>query len=339
MIFARTAIVTTLAVAALAPAPAGSVHAETLPTRVVAPVRHGTDLDAHRVGPAALGGKLRERFPGGEIRDGRAYSFAKAVTAAAIYDGFRVGGPHLLIEGVAFTGPIDIHARQPVVMRGVAVRTEAAAPWAVHTRPEAGPVLFLWSEAGGAGRPGDGADRSPLQQRALYLRGDGAVIYRSHLSRAADGIQIHGRGARVIETLVDGLITWPGEHNDGIQMLGRGADLHILRSRIINANPQTSCLNLIGDRVTAADNYLAGGGWVIYGGANGNGKGPRTTRDVIVTGNVFGRVPFAKGGSFGPVAYWDATSGTGNVWSGNRFADGVAITAGAPPAGDGGAKR
>lgn len=296
-----------------------------------APIRHGQEIDAGKVGPAARGLKATASFPGGEIRDGRAYAFAREIPGAASYDGFAVAGPHLLIEGVSFTGPIDVYAGKPVVMRGVTVRTEAAAPWAVHTRPGSGPLLFLWSEAGAATTAGAPGDASRAQQRALYLRGDGAVVYRSHLSRTADGVQIHGLGTQVIETLIDALTFWNGDHNDGIQMLGRGADARIIRSRIVNANRQTSCLNLVGDRVNVQDNYLAGGGWIIYGGANANGKAKIATREVVVTGNIFGREYFPKGGNFGPVAYWDRTPGTGNVWQRNRFADGVPVEIGEPP--------
>ncbi len=292
--------------------------------RDIAPVRHGIELTATLVGPAALGPVPTARFPGGAIHDGKAYPFAREVAASATYDGFDVIGPHLLIERAAFTGPLDIYVTRPVVMRGVRVRTTTAAPWALHTRPGSGPLHFLWSEAGAASVEGAPHDASRAQQRALYLRGDGAVVYRSHLSLTSDGIQIHGLGARVIETLIDGLTFWTGDHNDGIQMLGRGADAHIVRSRIVNANPQTSCLTLIGDRVRVENNYLSGGGWTIYGGASSAGP----TREVIVTGNRFGREHFPKGGHFGVAAYWDITPGTGNVWTDNRFVDGAIVAVG-----------
>lgn len=290
-----------------------------------AAIKHGSELNFGMVGPLAMALSPRETFPGGEIRDDRAYPFARSVPVGAIYDGIAVTGPHLLIERVRFTGPIDIYARKPVVLRGVSVRTQKAAPWAIHTRPASGPLLFLWSEAGGDSADGAPNDLSRAQQRALYLRGDGATIYRSYLSRSADGIQIHGRNTRVIETLIDDLVYWQGDHNDGIQMLGRGAEATIMRSRIVNRNPQTSCLNLIGDRVLVENSYLSGGGWLVYAGADNNGKGPGRTREVVFRGNVFGREHFPKGGHFGPVAYWDASPGTGNVWALNRFADGTPV--------------
>ncbi len=300
--------------------------------REPAPVAHGAGLTARLVGPAAAGLPPLSQSAGGEMHDGRAYPFARRIEQSATYDGFRVEGAHLLIERVLFTGPIDIYVRMPVVVRGVSIRTRTGAHWALHTRPEAGPVLILWSEMRAGSTEGAPADRRNALSRALYLRSERVTVYRSHLTLAADGIQIHAPGARVIETLIDGLVYWDGDHNDGIQMLGRGADAEIVRSRIVNPNPQTSALNLIGERVLVADNYLSGGGWTLYGGAHHTKRVPGSTRGVVIRGNVFGRDHFPKGGGFGPVTGYDA-AGPGNDWSGNRWSDGAPLVIGTPAPG------
>ncbi len=289
-------------------------------------IAHGEDILATDVGPAAAGFKsLRGPFPGTEIRDGRSYPFMREIAGSSRYDGFEVAGPHLLIEGVAFDGPLDIYASKPVVLRGVSVRTAKASYWSIHTRPGAGAFYFLWSEAGAARADGAPADRTFALERGLYLRADNATVHRSHISRTADGIQLHAARSLIFETLIDDLVYWEKDHNDGIQMLGRGAEAAILRSRIVNRNPQTSCLNLIGDRVRVEDTYLAGGGWVIYGGADANGHKAGPARNVVVRNTVFGRAYFPKSGYFGPVAYWDKRPGTGNVWERNRFDDGHTV--------------
>lgn len=298
------------------------------PVRAQAPpgvreIAHGKDILASDVGPAAAGFKtLRGSFPGTQIRDGRTYPFMREISEAAHYDGFFLAGPHLLIEGVAFDGPLDIYASRPIVMRGVSVRTTKASHWAIHTRPEAGAFYFLWSEAGASRTDGAPVDRALALERALYLRANSATVYRSHISRTADGIQLHAARSLISETLIDELVYWEGDHNDGIQMLGRGSEAVILKSRIVNRNRQTSCLNLMGDRVRVEDTYLSGGGWVIYGGADGNGHKSGTARNVIVRNSIFGRTYFPKSGHFGPVAYWDKRPGTGNIWERNRFDDG-----------------
>lgn len=291
------------------------------------PITHGEQISADLVGPAAAGyKKLAGPFAGSEIRDGRSYPFVREIAAAARYDGFEVPVPHLLVEGARFDGPLDIYATKPIVFRGVSIRTMKAAYWAVHTRPGAGAIYFLWSDAGAARTDGAPNDRTFALDRALYLRADNATVHRSHLSRTADGIQLHGTHALVSESLIDDLTYWEKDHNDGIQMLGRGADATIVRNRIVNRNRQTSCLNLIGDRVRVEDNYLAGGGWVIYGGANANGHGGGSTRQVVIRGNVFSREVFPKSGYFGAIAYWDKSDGSGNIWDGNRYSDGSPVT-------------
>lgn len=307
-----------LAITALA-APPSPAPAQ---THAAKPVAHGLELEAAKVGPLAAGYTGRPIHRANEIRDGRPYPFARDVAESAVYDGYPVAGPHLLIEGVILDGPVDIYARRPVVFRGASVRTNATAHWALHTRPETGPVLFLWSEAGALAEP-----TQPLE-RGLYLRGDGAIVHRSHVRRTADGIQIHGRGTRIVETLVDELMHWPGQHNDGIQLLGRAEAIEIARSRIENRNPQTSCLNLAGTRIRIEASYLSGGGWTLYAGAHIKGHVPGTRQEIVVRDTVFGREHFPKGGHFGLVTGWDGAPGTGNVWSGNRLATGEPV---APP--------
>ncbi len=284
-------------------------------TKITAPVVHGQDIDASRTGPAYIGGSLRALFAGGEIRDAKPMPFAREIAESATYDGFTVPGPHLLIEGITFTGPLDIYVKVPTVFRGVTIRLENKSHWAIHTRPGAGPFYFLWSQAGAA--EGESAPGST----ALLLRAGNAVVYRSHISNASDGIHADATGAIIRENLIDELATHPGDHNDAIQIAPQARDILIERNRILNVNPQTSCLYNAGSGVTIRDNYLAGGGWVIYGGANDNGHDGVGAHNVSVTGNIFGADHFPKSGHFGPVAYWDAR----NTWSSNRTSNGKEI--------------
>ena len=63
---------------------------------------------------------------------------------------------------------------------------------------------------------------------------------------------------------------------------------------------------------TIENNFLAGGGYAIYGGgALGN-----PTSNIIIEGNRFGQLYYATSGQFGAAAYFNA-KGPGNVWSGN----------------------
>ena len=285
-------------------------------------LRHGQQLLADVVGPRAAGYAARVALlPGAVIKDDTSAAFLRRVETAATYDSVVVLGPHLLIENTAFKGPLDIYATLPLVLRGVSVRIEGAAYWGVLSRAGAGPLYVLWSDIGGANvKPGQ-----PGVQRGLYLESADAVVYRSHISRAADGIQVHAPGARVIETLIDDLTTWPGEHNDGIQVIGKGERLTVQRSRIVNPHPQTSCLLLQRGGHLIEDSFFSGGGWVIYGGATAKAPDIAPARDVRISGNIFGQERSAKGGTFGPIADWDGSAASGNAWRFNRFVDGTPV--------------
>ena len=288
---------------------------------LAAPIKHGREIEAANTGPAAAGYHDLRPAAGGEIKDGRTYPFARAIAQTAVYDGFEVKGPHVLIEAVAFTRPLDISISQPLVMRGVSVRVPPESPWTILIRPRAAPIYVLWADLGG--------DPSFASRKAtpsaLQLRGDNATVFRSHLSYTGDGIDISGHHINISETLIDDLATFPGSHNDGIQLADTSADVKVARTKIRNANPQTSCIYVLGDGVTIADSYLAGGGWTLYGGAKNNGHGGEGASNVAVKNTIFGREFFAKSGHFGAVTYWDRAAALNNTWSGNSFDDGLAL--------------
>lgn len=161
---------------------------------------------------------------------------------------------------------------------------------------------------------------------AVLLKGDHAVVYRSHIRHAADGIQVHGAATRIVETVIDGLAHWTDDHNDGVQVLGRGSDLSVVRSRIENPQRLVACLNLNGAKTLIEANYLSGGGFALYGGSRRNGHDQAyVARGVVVRDNIFGREHHRRGGYHGPVTYWEPTPGAGNIWHANRFSDGTPI--------------
>lgn len=286
-------------------------------------VAHGEDITPAKVGPAAAGYTKLKTFAGGQINQKKNYHFGTWIDRATSYDDFDVPAGHLLIEGVAFTSSLDVSAPFPVVLRGVSVRLSQASPWAILMRPTSGGLYVLWSEAGGS--EDMVLNPKPIDV-ALDLRGTPAAVYHSSFSRALDGLHISGGQTHVEQNLIDDLLTFPQSHNDGIQLLGRPDDVTIHKNRIVNRHPQTSCVNLLGTRLKVTRNYLAGGGWTLYGGANNNGHGGEAGGPVTVSGNIFGRDVFAKSGHFGPVAYWDKGAVSRGLWEHNRFSDGTAIT-------------
>ena len=302
--------------------PADRLAAET--GRRLDAVRHGRELSSRITGPLAARIPPGESYPGPTIRDETVAPFIRRVATSATYDGFAVAGAHLLIEGTVFTGPLDIYAKSPLVLRGVTVRLTGASYWGVLSRANAGPLYVLWSLVEGEAQLASGAARAGVQ-RGLYIESSDAVVFRSHITRTADGIQVHAPGARIIETLIDDLITWEGEHNDGIQLIGRGERMTVQRSRIVNPHPQTSAILLQRGGHVIEDSYLSGGGWTLYGGATPKPPDIPAATLLRVTGNIFGQERSQKSGTFGPVADWIGGSATGNVWRDNRLADGTVV--------------
>lgn len=281
--------------------------------QAITPVAHGEAITVTNVGPVAGGFKDLKTFVGSSIKDGQEYPFAREIAQSATYDGIEIEGPHLLVEGAAFMSSLDIYTSKTVVLRGVSIRPKAHSHIALLVRPGAGEVYVLWSDIGASAANAVGA--------AIALRGSHAYVYRSHISNAADGISISASGVKIEENFIETRAASPGDHNDAIQLLGTPRTVTILRNKILNRNPQTSCLYLLGQHIDVRSNYLSGGGWTIYGGAKNNGHGRGAASDVSVTDTIFGRDYFPKSGNFGPVTYWNKAYN----WRDNRFSDGTAV--------------
>jgi hypothetical protein len=109
-----------------------------------------------------------------------------------------------------------------------------------------------------------------------------------------------------------------GDHTNGVFDTGSTQPLSIIGNTILNSFDQTDAISLDAStpgsaiaNKTVEDNLLGGGGYTIYGGNTlGN-----TSSHMLIENNRFSQAYSAKGGHWGPVAYFN-TSGT-NVWSGN----------------------
>lgn len=303
---------------------AGAGQSEPPSVRPLAQISHGAEVESEKVGPEAAGISTAGTYSGTVLRDGQDYPFAVDVPHGAEYGGIPVEGPHLLIAGAHIAGGLDIYTGRTVVLLGSIVRPERDANAAIHTRPGAGRLYMLWSEAGGA--------RGARTEVGLLLRADGAVVHRSHVSQVLDGIRLTASGHRITQSLIDGLEARPKDHNDGIQTSPQARNIVIEQTRIINPNPQTSCILIRGNGISIEKSYLAGGGWVLYGGANGNGHGGESSAGLTVRDTIFGTDFFSRSGHFGPVTYWNAAGG--NAWQGNRYPDGAPVTPGRQKAPD-----
>ena len=185
----------------------------------------------------------------------------------------------------------------------------------------------------------------------------GLVVEDSEIFGDADGGQLqtgianHGGMITVrrveIHTITDGIVTshgliedsylhsprlFGGDHTDMIQANGgseRELPLEILGNTIINTQDQTAAVFLQDftgaghvpvRNVTIEGNWLAGGGYTVYGG----GDADAGTAQVVIRDNVFSREVFSDGGYWGPVAHFDPDA-PGNDFSGNVWDDGAPL--------------
>jgi hypothetical protein len=155
----------------------------------------------------------------------------------------------------------------------------------------------------------------------LYLDSTGMVIKDDNIYNFRTGIQIstglisgnyiHDPGFR------------SGDHTNGIYVNGGTQPLTISGNTIFDKLDQTDAINLDAGtpgpsapvaNKTITDNFLAGGGYTIYGGAASGSP----TSNLKITGNRFGQNYYSKSGQYGPVIYFNA-KGSGSSWSGNTW--------------------
>jgi hypothetical protein len=155
---------------------------------------------------------------------------------------------------------------------------------------------------------------------AMVIKDNNISLFRTAMQISAgqiDGNYIHDPGYIA------------GDHTNGIVTNGGTEALTIEDNTVFISLGQTDAISL--DAATSGapeanktieNNFLAGGGYSIYGG---DGQG-NTTSAIVIKNNQFGQLYYAKGGQFGPDAYFSPT-GTGNVWLGNIWdTTGQAIT-------------
>ena len=130
-----------------------------------------------------------------------------------------------------------------------------------------------------------------------------------------DGIRM-GSGSKLYDSYVHDLTGDESSHFDSVTADG-ATGWEIVHNTILNQNNQTACVWIGDPRYGPSEgllqnNFLAGGGYSIYSG-HSTGAGLR------VLDNVFSTQYFPNSGSFGPVAYWEATN---NTWANNTWYDG-----------------
>ncbi|NUP76484.1 MAG: hypothetical protein HOV96_02920 [Nonomuraea sp.] len=231
----------------------------------------------------------------------------------------RVTKNGTVIEGVEVTGYITVEA-DDVTIRNTRVRGTKGW-WGILQREGRTGLTVEDTEVFGNGRQ--------RTQFGILNQGKMITVRRVDIHTISNGILT--QQGLVEDSYVHDPKYYSGDHTDMIMSTGPpapGTELIIRHNTVINTLDQTGAIALFQDfgvvkDVTVERNLLAGGGWSLYAGAGVKG----TSSNIKVIDNVFSRKVWPKGGSAGPVSYWDK-DGPGNRWHGNTWETGETVTPG-----------
>lgn len=218
-----------------------------------------------------------------------------------------------VLEGLDVRGVITVQADN-VVISNTRVTNSTTADWGIVQTAGASNLVVTDSEIRGNGSQG--------MHQGIYNIGGHITVRRTEISRIADGVATN-RGL-IEDCYLHSPLVYDGDHVDMIQSTEgppAGASLTIRHNTIINDETQTSAIALFQDFGVARNalitgNYLAGGGYTVYGGEGKHG----TSSNIRIENNTFGKDVFPKVGEWGPIAHFDP-NGPGNTFTGNVFAD------------------
>jgi hypothetical protein len=233
------------------------------------------------------------------------------------------GGVTLRTAGEVFENKLVVNGSIRVAASDVTIRNVK-----IVGAPDAGNWIEVrwWEGVGGVRIEHVEIDGQGTSDQAGV--GNGGYTCRfCNVHHTGDGFRAE-KDAVIQDSWVHDLVGSRSAHIDGVQTTG-AVNVKLLHSRIENPNGQTAAV-MLGNEfgpingVTIDGNWLAGGGYTLYGGWGGD-LARYPVSNISVTNNVWSRQFFSKGGSYGPVAYFN-DNGPGMVWQGNTWADTGVIT-------------
>lgn len=145
----------------------------------------------------------------------------------------------------------------------------------------------------------------------------GLSIRHNNISHFATGISVNA--GQILANFIHDPGFNSGDHTNGTTDNGSDEGQHpmlIQDNYVSNNMSQTDAISLFEDfsqiaNVTINHNLVAGGGYAIYGGSGGRFG---AVKNVRITNNRFSSQFFDKSGFWGPWAYVDGVTRSGNVW-------------------------
>jgi len=168
---------------------------------------------------------------------------------------------------------------------------------------------------------GSGANRLQVGIKDIYSDSSNTTVEYDNIWHTSTGIQLSE--GLIMDSYIHDPGYMSGDHIDGIASdAGDSAGLTIEHNTVLDPQGQTTAIGLFEDFGTQFDclvegNLLAGGGYVVYAGANPGGAQPS---NIVIINNRFSRIYYPNGGYYGPDTDVDAGV-SGNVWHGNFWDD------------------
>jgi hypothetical protein len=214
-----------------------------------------------------------------------------------------------VLSNLDVRGDIDVQANNVTIRNTRTVNTERA-DWGVLQREGASGLTVIDSEIRGSGSDRVGA--------GILNEGGMLTVSRVDISATSDGID--SNQGLIQDSYIHDPKEFPGDHIDLVSALDApkaGMSFVVRHNTLLNKVGQTSAVALFQDFGVVHDmrvehNLLAGGGYTVYGGGGSFG----TPYNIRITGNVFSRRLFPKGGFYGANTAF-VPGGRGNIWRDN----------------------
>jgi hypothetical protein len=222
----------------------------------------------------------------------------------------EVSADGVTLTGLNITGNLDISASNVTITNS---KVTATGNFGISLRHTTG-VAVRHSTVAGAnattGRVGVAIDDVYGDSTAITIASDNISAFKTGIQASTGtitGNYLHDPGYLA------------GDHTNGIFDAGTTQPLSITGNTILNTLGQTDAISLdasaAGQTIsgkTVTGNFLAGGGYSIYGGSSLNNN----TASILIQNNRFGQAYYPASGQFGPAAYYAPTD-PGNSWTGN----------------------
>jgi hypothetical protein len=231
-----------------------------------------------------------------------------------------------VIKGQDITGSLDIYADDVTIIDSKITSTNW---WGVNLRPGFKGLKILHTTITAV--PGKGPDNGGVNYAVSNMGTSSIEVGWCDISVFGNALSmgqgyLHDNYVHDLVPFVNNDGEW--QHTDAVISGGGGKGRLVIRhNTLLNATPikkgASAAVGLFSDtghvsNTVVDDNLLAGGAYALYGGGDG-------ATGITVTNNVFSTRYHRNSGVYGAVTAWNA-EGAGNVWRGNRFTDGTAIT-------------